>query len=219
VSIYKNLKNQKGAIDLILIGVVLVLAAALGGYVYYQQQQANKSYDAAGNGATVSKNTTKKSTPKAAAQEWQTFNNDFLGYSGKAPKEWLDQDNHDATLEYHTKDFDIDETVGNITHSHHQVSSGASLNIGVESETLEYYRKRGQGGQLWPAGTKITDTKVDGIAALRADVASSTSHEYYTEVYAVKGDNAYRITLDYAKSSTAEYKTTFDSILQWFEIK
>lgn len=53
----KPFKNQRGMIDIVLILVVFVMAAALGGYVYYRQQQANKTYNAAGSGATVTKHT------------------------------------------------------------------------------------------------------------------------------------------------------------------
>jgi hypothetical protein len=62
----KLIKNQRGAVDIILILVVLVLAAGVGGYVYYRQQQNNKVYSNSGSGVTVSKNAVKKPTTSAA---------------------------------------------------------------------------------------------------------------------------------------------------------
>jgi hypothetical protein len=58
----KPLKSQRGFADIILIAVVAVLILGFGGYVYYRQQQANKTYNAAGSGATVTKHAVKKVT-------------------------------------------------------------------------------------------------------------------------------------------------------------
>jgi len=55
----KPLKFQHGFADVILIVIVAILVAGLGGYVYYRQQQANKTYNAAGNGVVVATNTKK----------------------------------------------------------------------------------------------------------------------------------------------------------------
>lgn len=82
----KPFKNQRGMIDIVLIVVLAVAIAAFGGYVYYQQQQANKTYDAAGSGATVSKHakkTTKKTTTSTpATADWFVISQ--FGVEGKA---------------------------------------------------------------------------------------------------------------------------------------
>lgn len=64
----KQLKSQRGAIDIVLIAVLAVAIAAFGGYVYCRQQQANKTYNAAGSGVTVSKHVAKKTAPVEPAQ-------------------------------------------------------------------------------------------------------------------------------------------------------
>lgn len=58
----KQFKSQRGAIDLILIAVVAILAIGLGGYVRYQQVQTQKAEKAAGEGVIVTKHPVKSQT-------------------------------------------------------------------------------------------------------------------------------------------------------------
>lgn len=60
--------NQHGAIDLVLILVVAVLAIGLGGYVRYQQIQTQKAEKAASGGVIVSKHA-KKATSKSTSSQ------------------------------------------------------------------------------------------------------------------------------------------------------
>src|SRR5579864_5489500 len=89
----KLLKQQRGAIDLVLVLVVLVVAAGFGGYVYYQQQQTKKAEDAAANGVTVSKHPIK---PKVKAvvdptASWTAFTSVKGYFSLKYPPGWSKQ--------------------------------------------------------------------------------------------------------------------------------
>lgn len=84
------LKNQHGIIDIVLILVVFVLAAGLGGYVYYRQQQANKVYDAAGSGATVSKlaPVAKANVSPASYAGWKSYTSLSEKFTFKYPPTW-----------------------------------------------------------------------------------------------------------------------------------
>jgi len=105
----KRIRNQSGSIDLILIAVVFILAAGLGGYVYFQQQQAKKADAAAGTGVTVASHpkakattttSTLKSTPVIAStcqsltnipaitSGWKTYTSSKYGYSISYPAPW-----------------------------------------------------------------------------------------------------------------------------------
>ncbi len=82
------LKEQYGMIDVVLILVVSVAVAALGGYVYYQQRQAQNGYDKAGTGVTVSKHTKAKKAAADPYAGWKTYNSTAEKASFKYPSSW-----------------------------------------------------------------------------------------------------------------------------------
>jgi len=83
----KHSQFQQGFADIILIVVVAVLVAGLGGYVYYRQQQANKTYNAAGNGVVVATNTKKPAADPTAS--WTAFSSKTGKFSLKYNPKWL----------------------------------------------------------------------------------------------------------------------------------
>lgn len=89
----RHLKSQRGAIDLILIAVVAVLAIGLGGYVRYQQIQAQKTYDAAKSGVTVNKKgksvTVKEGPAFDPTSSWTAYTSASGKFSLKYPRTWI----------------------------------------------------------------------------------------------------------------------------------
>ncbi len=81
----KQIKSQRGAVDIILIAVVLVLAAGLGSYVYYQQQQNNKALDKAGSGVIVTKHSKKPGAAVDPTAGWKMFTSTSGKFSFKYP--------------------------------------------------------------------------------------------------------------------------------------
>lgn len=86
----KPFKNQRGMIDIVLIVVIAVLIAGLGGYIYYRQQQANKVYDAAGSGATVAKHSpiAKATVNPASYAGWKSYTSPSEKFTFKYPPGW-----------------------------------------------------------------------------------------------------------------------------------
>lgn len=101
--------NQRGAIDIILILVVIIAAMAFGGFVWYQQQQAKKAYDTAGLGANIlkhAKKDTKTSTTTATTATdpyagWKTYTSKYEGLHFKYPSTWtmVDQGSNQTMVE------------------------------------------------------------------------------------------------------------------------
>jgi hypothetical protein len=89
----KSLKSQRGAIDIILILVVFVLAAGVGGYVYYRQQQNNKAEQAAGNGVTVAKHLKKPAPAPDPTANWTAYSSTKGKFSLKYPSTWVQPTN------------------------------------------------------------------------------------------------------------------------------
>ncbi len=164
----KLLSNQKGAIDIVLILVIFVAALGMGGYVYYRQQQANKVYDAAGSGSTVSKHAKKKAVSAVdPTADWTVFTSTKGKYTLKYPASWskVTCDNNDTTL-YLAANSKTVAVCNSDSGSQMVVTSEAG-----DAQTSKKLEARNSGDTA-TIGTVTTQTvTVDGVQGVRQSAA------------------------------------------------
>lgn len=224
-------KTSWKKITLTVLIIIVVSGLIVGAYWFFVLNKDSDTSDLTGpvpkpNVTTVIPSAT-SSTQKDEIADWESFEDQTLGISLKAPSDWLVKTSKTTSLNLSTQDpglWNMDnykeirisspdyEASGSNLEGGKNIKSGTSILIYTYRNNVKYSSSEGAVNIEMSEGDTKKEIIIDQEEAVRLDFQLNNDF-YSTEIYVVHKSKAILISRTYLEGERSKYETTFNNVL------